>query len=151
MLPEGNRLAMAQAFAHLLGNTLCLQRTALTFEWNARGPFSAEAVPLFHHQAVEMFRAQEKIASRIRMMGEVVTPDESDLVLSVTDQTVCLRKPDVLELVGILASGHDRIILSIRAASDVAVDVDDRGALTVLDARLVAHEQHLARLEEFRL
>jgi DNA-binding ferritin-like protein len=150
MLPQGSRLAMAEAFAHLLGNTSCLQRAAMSCEWNVRGPFSAEAAILFRRQAIELFRAQGMIAGRIRMMGGVVLPDESDLVLSMPEQSACGETSDPDDLVRILATGHGKAIVSIRSASDVAIDIDDRGSLVVLDMRLVAHEQHLARLEAFR-
>ena len=149
MLPEGSRLAMIEAFAHLLGNTHCLQRTTQSCEWNVRGPFSAEAAQVLHRQAAEMFRAQGLIACRIRIMGEAVVPDESDLVLSVPDQATCLQSSEPGELLRILIAGHRKAITSILAATDVAEDIDDRGSLVVLDMRLLAHEGHVAQLGEF--
>lgn len=149
MLTEGSRMAMAEALSHLLGNTSCLQRMTMCCAWNVRGPFSAEAGLLFHRQATEMFRAQGAIASRIRVMGRVAMPDESDLVLSPNDQTACRRVVDPGTLVEILVAGHERTIISIRAASDVAEDIEDRGSLVVLDLRLVAHERHLTELAGF--
>lgn len=149
LLPFGRRLAVAEAFAHVLGNTSCLQRVALSYEWNVRGPLAAAAAMLFHRQAEEMFWAQGLIACRIRLMGEVAMPDESDLVLSVPDQAACRDTPGAEVLVRILARGHERTIVSIHAASDVALDVDDRGSLVILDSRLLAHEAHLAQLVAF--
>ena len=150
MLPEGSREAMAEAFAHLLGNTHCLQRATQSCEWNVRGPFAAEAVSVLRRQAAERFRAQVAIACRIRIMGKAVIADESDLVLSAPDQAACRRWSEPGALVQILIAGHMKTITSIRAAADVAEDIDDRGSLVVLDARLVAHEGHVAQLEEFR-
>jgi DNA-binding ferritin-like protein len=149
MLTEGSRLAMTEAFAHLLGNTSSLQRATMSGEWNVRGPYSVEAAILLHRQAAELFRAQGLIAGRIRMMGGMALPDESDLVLTEREQGACSEMSDPEGLVRILASGHGKAIVSIRSASDVAIDIDDRGSLVVLDMRLIAHEQHLARLEAF--
>ena len=149
MFPDGSRLAIVEAFAHLLGNTCCLQRMAQSCAWNVEGPYSAEASALFRRQANEMFRAQGLIAGRIRTMGEIAVPDESDLVLSPSEAVACRGAAEIYSLVGVLTAGHRKTIVSIRAASDVAFDIDDRASLLLLDMRLLAHERHLAQLAAF--
>ena len=149
MFPVGSRLAVVEAFAHLLGHTCGLQRIAQSCEWNVSGPYWVEATALFRRQANELFRAQALIAGRIRAMGEVAIPEESDLLLPHAEATFCKETVDPHDLACILTGGHRQIIASIRAALDVAFDVDDRASLFLLDVRLLAHERHIGHLAAF--
>lgn len=148
MFPDGGRRAMIEGLAHLLGNTCRLQRIAQRCEWRVTGPCFIEAAALFRRQAAEMFSAQSRIASRIRTLGGVAIPDEGDLLLSPREMTLG-ETADQDALLHMLAGGHRRMIESIRAASDVAIDIDDRGSLLLLDQRLVSHERHMASLAIF--
>jgi DNA-binding ferritin-like protein len=145
-----HRAAMVEAFSHLLGNTFCLQRVALSCEWNVRGPFAEAASVLFHRQAEEMFRALSAIAACVRTTGQSVRADESDLVLDEAAQDAAMADPEVRTLLRVLSLGHENTIISIQAASDIATEIGDRRSLHVLDTRLVAHEGHLAQIATFR-
>ena len=133
---------LADAFGHVLGNTCRLQYRTLCCKWNVRGPHALEAARLLGEQAVEMFHAQDLLAERLRLVNDVAIPNDGESLFGCQSTELDFRTAAVLDLVLQLAESHQGAILSIEAACDVARDIDDYGALSVLGGRLVAHQRH---------
>jgi DNA-binding ferritin-like protein len=133
---------LADAFGHVLGNTCRLQFKTLCCKWNLRGPHALEAARLLGEQALEMFQAQDLLAERLRLVNDVAIPNDGEGLFTCQSADFDYRTAAVLDLVLQLAESHQGAILSIEAACDVARDIDDYGALSVLGGRLVAHQRH---------
>ena len=138
--------AIAEAIRHILGNTCRLVRTTQCCKWNARGPLAAAAALIFALQIEEMLRAEDELAERLLLVSAAAVSDDSEAVIVPRPQDHDYAALTVNDMVGLLAQGHDRALVSIAAGCDVAREYADHGSLHVLGVRLVAHQRHALRL-----
>jgi starvation-inducible DNA-binding protein len=145
---EDRRAAMIEAWVHILGNGCRLFRTARVCAWNVRGQGAERAAPLFAAQAKEVWRAQDIIAARVRALGGLALPDDSDAVIVTRPAEIDYLRCLSCELVVLLADGHKAAIVSLEAAGDVAEAINDEASQRLVTARAQVHRLHARDLHK---
>lgn len=115
-------------------------------QWNVKGAGAKEAATVFNEQAVELFNAQNKIADRIWFLGGLAIPNDNDDVVVLRPQDQPYGSYEAAALVRVMVKGHENAVLSLKAACDVARDIDDIATSTLLADRILAHEDHIGSL-----
>ena len=148
-IEHAERDALIEALNHLLGNGCRLFRVSKCCSWNAQGEYSIDAQRLFGSQAEEIWVAQNDIARQIRRLGGEAVPDDTDGVVVERPQDLNYMVEYARLLALVISRGHQNAMLSLRAADDVASEVDDEKTSRTLSDRLKAHARHLRELESF--
>jgi DNA-binding ferritin-like protein len=145
---EDRRAAMVEAWVHILGNGCRLFRVARICGWNVRGEGAERAASLFSAQAEEVWRAQDTIAARVRALGGLALPDDSDVVIVSRPAEIDYLRCLSYELALLLAHGHTSAIISLEAAGDVADAIGDFASQRLVAKRTRAHRLHAQDLQK---
>ena len=148
-LTDFERGALVEALNHLLGNGCRLFRVSKCCSWNAQGQYGSAARELFGSQAEEIWNAQNGIALSVRRLGGEAVPDDSDGVVVERPQELKYLIDDARRLAVILVEGHRNTLLSLRAANDVAAELEKFEVSSVIGKRIEAHTRHLQQLSLF--
>lgn len=139
--PQHKTEAVADALAHLLGQTLLLAETLLNFRWNVTGVHALGLSGLFKQQADELWQAADALGERMRDLDHPAAPDKSETIIA-----PCMKPSDGTtichQMICVVQQGHEEMIVALEAALDVAVDTSDYGSTELLSARIAAHQRH---------
>jgi starvation-inducible DNA-binding protein len=136
-----DRAAISQGLGHLLADTYTLYLTTHNFHWNVTGPMFNSLHAMFMAQYTELWNAVDPIAERIRSLGHVAPGSYAQFgqLSSLPDAPAV--PPKALEMVRILAQGHEAVARTARSLLPVVDKASDEPTTDLLVQRLTVHEQ----------
>ena len=140
-ISDKDRAAIAKGLSHLLADTYTLYLTTHNFHWNVTGPMFNSLHTMFMTQYTELWNAVDPIAERIRSLGHVAPGSYAQFgeLSSLPDAPA--KPPKALEMVRILAEGHEAVARTARSLLPVVDEASDEPTTDVLVQRLTVHEQ----------
>ena len=111
--------AIAKGLSQVLADTYRLTFKTHAFHWNVEGPLFYSIHKLTEEQYENMFAAADKIAERIRAIGQMAPMAMDDIIENsvVKDDNT---SPTAGEMCAILADGHERVAHRLHALIEVA-------------------------------
>lgn len=140
-ISEKDRAAIAKGLSHLLADTYTLYLTTHNFHWNVTGPMFNSLHTMFMAQYTELWNAVDPIAERIRSLGHVAPGSYAQFGKLSSLPDAPLVPPKALEMVRILAEGHEAVARTARSLFPVVDNASDEPTTDVLVQRLTVHEQ----------
>lgn len=140
-ISDTHRQAIAQGLSHLLADTYTLYMTTHNFHWNVTGPMFNSLHDMFMTQYTELWNAVDPIAERIRALGHTAPGSYAQFskLSSLPDAPV--QSPKALEMVAILAQGHEAVARTARGLYEVVGEANDEPTADLLTQRIAVHEQ----------
>ncbi len=140
-ISEKDRAAISQGLGHLLADTYTLYLTTHNFHWNVTGPMFNSLHAMFMAQYTELWNAVDPIAERIRSLGHVAPGSYAQFgeLSSLPDAPA--TPPKALEMVRILAQGHEAVARTARRLLPLLDKASDEPTTDLLVQRLTVHEQ----------
>ncbi|MEY5100891.1 MAG: hypothetical protein RJA36_3610 [Pseudomonadota bacterium] len=138
---DKDRAAIAQGLSGLLADTFTLYLTTHNYHWNVTGPMFNSLHAMFMQQYTELWNAIDPIAERIRALGHVAPGSFAEFgrLSSLPDAGV--QPPKALEMVRLLAEGHEAVARTARRVFPLADEANDQPSADLLTQRLTVHEQ----------
>ena len=137
--PERKRIA--DGLAHLLADTYVLYLKTHNFHWNVTGPMFNTLHLMFMTQYTELWAAVDPIAERIRSLGHVAPGSYAQFSSLASLKDAPAKPPAALDMVRILADGHEAVARTARGIFPVADKANDEPTADLLTQRLTVHEQ----------
>lgn len=138
---DKDRSDIADGLSRLLADTYTLYLTTHNFHWNVTGPMFNSLHAMFMTQYTELWNAIDPIAERIRSLGHVAPGSYAQLgkLSSLPDAPEV--PPKALEMVRILANGHEGAARTARSLFPVVERASDEPTADLLTQRIGIHEQ----------
>jgi starvation-inducible DNA-binding protein len=140
-ISDKDRAAIAKGLSHLLADTYTLYLTTHNFHWNVTGPMFNSLHTMFMDQYTELWNAVDPIAERIRSLGHVAPGSYADYGKLSSLPDAPSAPPKALEMVRILAQGHEAVARTARGLFPLVDKASDEPTADVLVQRLTVHEQ----------
>jgi starvation-inducible DNA-binding protein len=140
-ISEKDRAAIAQGLSRLLADTYTLYLTTHNFHWNVTGPMFNSLHDMFMQQYTELWNAVDPIAERIRALGHVAPGSYAQYGKLSSLPDAPATPPKALEMVRILAQGHEAVARTARSLFPLVDKASDEPTADVLVQRLTVHEQ----------
>ncbi|WHZ13094.1 MAG: DNA protection during starvation protein [Burkholderiaceae bacterium] len=140
-ISEADRAAIAQDLSHLLADTYTLYLTTHNFHWNVTGTLFTTLHEMFMVQYTELWAAVDKIAERIRALGHVAPGSYAAFGKLTSLPDAPGEPPAALDMVRILAEGHEAVARTARASFSRADQAGDEATADLLTQRLATHEK----------
>ena len=138
---EHDRAAIAQGLSHLLADTFTLYLTTHNFHWNVTGPMFNSLHAMFMQQYTELWNAVDPIAERIRALGHPAPGSYAEFARLSSLPDVESRPHKALEMVRLLAEGHEAVARTARGLFALVDQANDQPSADLLTQRLSVHEQ----------
>ena len=138
---EHDRAAIAQGLSHLLADTFTLYLTTHNFHWNVTGPMFNSLHAMFMQQYTELWNAVDPIAERIRALGHPAPGSYAEFARLSSLPDVDARPHKALEMVRLLAEGHEAVARTARGLFALVDKANDQPSADLLTQRLSVHEQ----------
>ncbi|MEY1556367.1 Dps family protein [Yoonia sp. R2331] len=131
---------IASGLADVLADTYMLTYKTHAYHWNVEGPLFYSIHNLTEGQYEDMFAAADKIAERIRAVGQMAPMSMSDIRnRAVVEDSKAA--PSAGEMCQTLADDHERIAHRLHALVKLAGDQNDPVTEDLATARSAFHEQ----------
>lgn len=140
-IAEHDRAEIAQGLGRLLADTFTLYLTTHNFHWNITGPMFNNLHAMFMQQYTELWNAVDPIAERIRALGHVAPGSYAEYGRLSSLPDAESRPPKALEMVRILAEGHEAVARTARSIFPLVDQAHDLPTADLLTQRLTVHEQ----------
>jgi len=140
-ISDKDRAAIAQGLSRLLADTYTLYLTTHNFHWNVTGPMFNSLHAMFMDQYTELWNAVDPIAERIRALGHVAPGSYAQYAQLSSLPDAPAEPPKALEMVRILAQGHEAVARTARSLFPLVDKAGDEPTADVLVQRLAVHEQ----------
>ena len=140
-ISDANRAAIAAGLSRLLADTYTLYLTTHNFHWNVTGPMFNSLHAMFMTQYTELWNAVDPIAERIRSLGHVAPGSYAEYGRLSSLPDAPTSPPRALEMVRILASGHEAVARTARGLLPLVERASDEPTTDLLVQRLTVHEQ----------
>jgi starvation-inducible DNA-binding protein len=138
---EKDRADIADGLSRLLADTYTLYLTTHNFHWNVTGPMFNTLHAMFMVQYTELWNAVDPIAERIRSLGHVAPGSYAQFGKLSSLKDAPAKPPKALEMVAILAEGHEAVARTARGIFATASQADDQPTADLLTQRLDLHEK----------
>jgi starvation-inducible DNA-binding protein len=138
---DAQRQAITQGLSHLLADTYTLYMTTHNFHWNVTGPMFNSLHDMFMAQYTELWNAVDPIAERIRALGHHAPGSYAQFAKLSSLPDAPATPPKALEMVAILAQGHEAVARTARGLYDVVGEANDEPTADLLTQRIAVHEQ----------
>src|SRR6186713_3384702 len=119
---DKDRAAIAGGLSKLLADTYTLYLTTHNFHWNVTGPMFNTLHTMFMTQYTELWNAVDPIAERIRSLGHVAPGSYQQFAKLSSLPDAPVQPPKALEMVRLLANGHESVARTARAVFPSASD-----------------------------
>jgi starvation-inducible DNA-binding protein len=139
-IPDTERAAIADGLGKLLADTYTLYLTTHNFHWNVTGPMFNTLHAMFMTQYTELWMAVDPIAERIRSLGHVAPGSYAQYAGLSSLPDAPAEPPKAMEMVRILAEGHEAAARTARSVFPVAEGANDQPTADLLTQRLTQHE-----------
>jgi len=136
-----DREAIASGLSRLLADTYTLYLTTHNFHWNVTGPMFNSLHAMFMDQYTELWNAVDPIAERIRSLGHAAPGSYAQFGKLSSLKDAPASPPKALEMVAILAEGHEAVARTARSVFAAAGKADDQPTADLLTQRLDVHEK----------
>ena len=140
-ISDANRAAISAGLSRLLADTYTLYLTTHNFHWNVTGPMFNSLHAMFMTQYTELWNAVDPIAERIRSLGHVAPGSYAEYGRLSSLPDAPTSPPRALEMVRILASGHEAVARTARGLLPLVERASDEPSTDLLVQRLTVHEQ----------
>lgn len=140
-ISDKHRAAIAQGLSGLLADTYTLYLTTHNFHWNVTGPMFNSLHAMFMTQYTELWNAVDPIAERIRALGHPAPGSYAQYAALSSLPDAPASPPKAMEMVRILAEGHEAVARTARSLFPVVEKASDEPTADVLVQRLAVHEQ----------
>jgi starvation-inducible DNA-binding protein len=140
-ISETNRQAISDGLSHLLADTYTLYLTTHNFHWNVSGPMFNSLHGMFMLQYTELWNAVDPIAERIRSLGHPAPGSYAQFAKLSSLPDAPSVPPKAMEMVRILALGHEAVARTARGLYDLVGDAHDEPSADLLTQRIGVHEQ----------
>ena len=140
-LSSAERSAIAGGLSRLLADTYTLYLTTHNFHWNVTGPMFNSLHAMFMTQYTELWTAVDPIAERIRSLGHPAPGSYAQYAALASVPDAPAEPPRALQMVKILAEGHEAVARTARAVFPLADKAGDEPTADLLTQRLTVHEQ----------
>jgi starvation-inducible DNA-binding protein len=138
---DTDRAEIAQGLSQLLADTYTLYLTTHNFHWNVTGPMFNTLHTMFMAQYTELWNAIDPVAERIRALGHFAPGSYAQFGKLSTLPDAPVAPPKALEMVRILAEGHEAVARTARRIFPTADQADDQPTADLLTQRLDVHEK----------
>ena len=138
---DAHRQAITQGLSHLLADTYTLYMTTHNFHWNVTGPMFNSLHAMFMAQYTELWNAVDPIAERIRALGHHAPGSYAQFAKLSSLPDAPATPPKALEMVALLAQGHEAVARTARQLYDVVGEAHDEPTADLLTQRIAVHEQ----------
>ena len=136
-----DREAIAAGLSNLLADTYTLYLTTHNFHWNVTGPMFNSLHAMFMVQYTELWNAVDPIAERIRSLGHPAPGSYAQFGQLSSLKDAPAKPPKAMEMVAILAEGHEAVARTARSIFATAGKADDQPTADLLTQRLDVHEK----------
>ena len=140
-ISDADRAAIAQGLSRLLADTYTLYLSTHNFHWNVTGPMFTSLHTMFMTQYTELWTAVDPIAERIRALGHPAPGSYAQYAALSSLPDAPATPPKALEMVRILAEGHEAVARTARGLFPVVEPAHDEPTADLLVQRLSVHEQ----------
>ena len=140
-ISETNRQAITEGLSRLLADTYTLYMTTHNFHWNVSGPMFNSLHGMFMLQYTELWNAVDPIAERIRSLGYAAPGSYAQFAKLSSLPDAPSVPPKAMEMVRILALGHEAVARTARGLYDLVGDAHDEPSADLLTQRIGVHEQ----------
>ncbi len=140
-ITEKDRKAITKGLGNLLADTYTLYLTTHNFHWNVTGPMFNSLHDMFMQQYTELWNAVDPIAERIRSLGFPAPGSYAEFAKLSSLPDAPAKPPKALEMVAILAKGHESAAKTARALYPVVEKASDEPTADLLTQRITVHEQ----------
>ena len=140
-ISDEHRAAIAQGLSGLLADTYTLYLTTHNFHWNVTGPMFNTLHQMFMTQYTELWNAVDPIAERIRALGHAAPGSYAEFARLSSLPDVDARPHKALEMVRLLAEGHEAVARTARGLFALVDKASDQPSADLLTQRLSVHEQ----------
>jgi starvation-inducible DNA-binding protein len=138
---DTDRAAISDGLSHLLADTYTLYLTTHNFHWNVTGPMFNSLHAMFMAQYTELWNAVDPIAERIRSLGHFAPGSYGQYAKLSSLPDAPATPPKALEMVSILAQGHEATARTARGLYPVVEAASDEPTADLLTQRIGVHEQ----------
>lgn len=135
------RQDIATGLSKLLADTYTLYLTTHNFHWNVTGPMFNTLHLMFMTQYTELWNAVDPIAERMRSLGHVAPGSYAQFSTLSSLPDAPAAPPKAMEMVRILADGHEAVARTAREVFPVASDANDQPTSDLLTQRMIVHEK----------
>ncbi len=140
-ISEKDREVIAKGLSHLLADTYTLYLTTHNFHWNVTGVMFNTLHVMFMQQYTELWNAVDPIAERIRSLGHVAPGGYAAFGKLASLPDAPATPPKALEMVKILAQGHEAVARTARKLFPCVDKASDEPTADLLTQRIAIHEQ----------
>jgi starvation-inducible DNA-binding protein len=140
-ISEQDRGAIAAGLNQLLADTFTLYLTTHNFHWNVTGPMFNTLHTMFMTQYTELWNAVDPVAERIRALGFPAQGSYGQFQKASTIDDVPAQPPKAMEMVRILAKGHEAVARTARTVFESAEKGNDQPTADLLTQRMDIHEK----------
>jgi len=136
-----DRKVIADGLSRLLADTYTLYLTTHNFHWNVTGPMFNTLHAMFMAQYTELWNAVDPIAERVRSLGHAAPGSYAQFGALASIADAPATPPKALEMVRILAAGHEAVARTARGCFPLAEKAGDQPTADLLTQRLTVHEK----------
>jgi starvation-inducible DNA-binding protein len=140
-ISESHRLDITEGLSRLLADTYTLYMTTHNFHWNVTGPMFNSLHDMFMLQYTELWNAVDPIAERIRSLGHPAPGSYAQFAKLSSLPDAPALPPKALQMVAILAQGHEAVARTARGLYEVVEKAKDEPTADLLTQRIAVHEQ----------
>ncbi len=140
-ISEKDRTAIAGGLSRLLADTYTLYLTTHNFHWNVTGPMFNSLHAMFMTQYTELWNAVDPIAERIRALGQPAPGSYAQFIKLGSLKDAPASPPKALEMVTLLARGHEAVARTAREVFPLADEANDQPTADLLTQRMDVHEK----------
>jgi starvation-inducible DNA-binding protein len=145
-ISNGDRKMIAKDLAGLLADTYTLYLRTSNFHWNVTGPMFQTLHEMFEEQYKELAKAVDKIAERIRALGEPAPATFAEFIELASYKEV-LGVPDAEQMIYLLIKGQEAIITTASDLLPKAIRANDSPTSDLLTKRIEQHQKIIWKLK----
>ena len=139
-LSTEDRAKLAKGLKNVLADTYALYVKTHGYHWNVTGPRFNSLHNMFEEQYTDLWQALDEIAERLRAIGEFA-PGSTEAILENASIKPDNSTPDADSMVSNLATGHDTLSATLKAALDDAESVGDDVTVDLFTQRMTVSQK----------
>jgi starvation-inducible DNA-binding protein len=135
-------ISIAGALAGILGDSLVLQVKTQGYHWNVVGPLFQPLHELTERQYRDLFDAVDRLAERIRALGQIAPFSMSDMLshAQLSEEDTARSAQGMIEQ---LISDNESLVRRLRDTAALAASHGDGATEDLMNARMARHEQEI--------
>ena len=141
-----DRKRLAANLSCILADTIFLQIKSQAYHWNVVGPLFYSIHKLTESQYENLFAAADVLAERIRALGYPAPTSVTEMA-ALTEILEDTENSTAEDMVQNLVRDHERVVLRLRTASELANELRDSVTADMLTSRMEFHEEAIWMLK----